>query len=83
MCFSGLNKLIKKCDKRISAKKATKHGFTRKKRIEGSVSKQEIPENAPSWAVKTHAATSTGICIYVFSDLMQCLFQFHKLVLLL
>ena len=44
---SGLNKLIKKCDKRTSAKKATKHGFRKKERVEGSVSVQEVPDNAP------------------------------------
>ena len=61
MASSGLNKLIRKCDRRISAKKTTKHGFTMKKRVEGSVSKQSMPKNAPLWAVKPSASTSLGI----------------------
>ena len=59
--FSGLNKLIKKCDKRIAANKATKHGFTKKERVQGPVSKQQMPENAPSWAVKSYATTNTSV----------------------
>ena len=66
----GLYKLIKKCDKRISAKKTTKHGFVRKKRKAGIPSKQEVPENAPLWAIK-QVTTPKGMYKYMCISIVQ------------
>jgi len=63
--YIGLNKLIKKCDKRISAKKTTKHGFVRKERKAGVPSKQEVPENAPLWAV--NRSLHLKVCTNMYS----------------
>ena len=50
--MSGLNQLIRKLDKRISAKKDKRNSFSPKPRVEGSNSITPPPKDAPKFAVK-------------------------------
>ena len=50
--MSGLNQLIRKLDKSVSAKKDKRNSFSPKPRVEGSNSITPPPKDAPKFAVK-------------------------------